>query len=128
MKRRLALFLLASNQGIYEVQRGSFRCYPCKVLNEGESAAKAAYDTFDRGRFYLHGLFPSPIVSREDYTSPNGVQVNFEFNGEPVVVEYYILTNYVDFVHRAQDLSFLPPDIFVSYFETHHVSHHTCAA
>lgn len=128
MKRRLVLFLLAKDQGIYVVQRGSFRCYPGKVINQGESAAQAAYDTLDRGKFYLYGVFPPPVAMKEEYTAPNGVKVNFEFNGEPVVVEYYVLTSYVDFIHKTQDLSFLSPDIFVSFFEKHHVLRSICAA
>ncbi len=116
MKKRLVLFLLAQDQEIYEVQRGPYRGFPCKLLNVGESAAQAAYETLDRGKFYLHGIFPSPVLIAERYDGATGEQVDFEYDGQPVTVEYYVLTNYVRFIHSVHNLSFLLPDIFVSFF------------
>lgn len=128
MKRRLLLFVLKDEDGVFHEIRGDFLCFPCIVVPQYHSAAQALYDVFHRSRIFLSGYFPTPIVA-ESYVDEYGETKEFEFAGEKVIAEYYVITNHIRYFHNVFDRTRLVPDVFVKFFEQHvRTRHHAHAA
>lgn len=123
MKRRLLLFIIEGEDGIHHDRRGDFLCFPCTLAHRECSAAHAFYDIFHRSRIFLTGFFPTPAIIAESYTNEHGQEQEFEFGGEKVIAEFYVIRNCIKYFHNVFDRTQLDPDVFVRFFEKQRHGH-----